>query len=148
MLRELSIRDGYIVGDFGCGEALLAEGLGDKCTVHSFDHVAVNESVTACDIADVPIDDEELDVAVFCLSLMGTNFTDYLKEAHRTLKLDGRLHIYEATSLFNDREEFVADLRTLGFGQVSIQDEWKFTHIIASKDRLNPRRPVERLGGL
>ena len=40
------------------------------------------------------------------------------------------------------------DLKTLGFGQVSIEDEWKFTHIIASKDRLNPRRPVEKLGGL
>ena len=33
------------------------------------------------------LDDEELDVAVFCLSLMGKNFTDYLKEEHRTLSL-------------------------------------------------------------
>ena len=33
-------------------------------------------------------------------------------------------------------------------GQVSNEDEWKFTHIIASKDRFNPRRPVEKLGGL
>ena len=148
MANDLSIREGYVVGDFGCGEALLAEKLGDRCTVHSFDHVAVNDSVTACDIADVPIDDGEFDVAVFCLSLMGSNFTDYLKEAHRTLKLDGRLHIYEATSGFTDRDQFAADLKTLGFGQVSIEDEWKFTHIIASKDRLNPRRPVERLGGL
>ena len=131
----------------GEGEALLAEKLGGTCTVHSFDHVAMNDTVTACDIADVPIDDGELDVAVFCLSLMGTNFTDYLKEAHRTLKLDGRLHIYEATSGFTDRDKFAADLKTLGFGQVSIEDEWKFTHIIASKDRLNPRRPVETLGG-
>ena len=56
--------------------------------------------------------------------------------------------IYEATSRFTDRDQFVADLKTLGFGQISIEDEWKFTHIIASKDRLNPRRPVERLGGL
>ena len=75
-------------------EMLWRPGLGDLCTVHSFDHVAVNDSVTACDIADVPIDDGELDVAVFCLSLMGSNFTDYLKEAHRTLKLDGRRIIY------------------------------------------------------
>ena len=79
---------------------------------------------------------------------MGSNFTDYFKEAHRTLKLDGRLHIYEATSGFTDRDKFAADLKTLGFGQVSIEDEWKFTHIIASKDRLNPRHPVEKLGGL
>ena len=132
----------------GEGEALLAEKLGETSMVHSFDHVAKNDTVTACDIADVPIDDGELDVAVFCLSLMGTNFTDYLKEAHRTLKLDGRLHIYEATSGFTDRDKFAADLKTLGFGQVSIEDEWKFTHIIASKDRLNPRHPVEKLGGL
>ena len=66
----------------------------------------------------------------------------------RTLKLDGRLHIYEATLRFIDRDQFAADLKTLGFGQVSIEDEWKFTHIIASKDRLNPRRPIEKLGGL
>ena len=148
MAKDLLVREGYVVGDFGCGEAVLAEKLGGHCTVHSFDHVAVNDSVSACDMADVPIDDGELDVAVFCLSLMGSNFTDYLKEAHRTLKLDGRLHIYEATSGFTDRDQFAADLKTLGFGQVSIEDEWKFTHIIASKDRLNPRRPVEKLGGL
>ena len=73
---------------------MLGEKLGDLCSVHSFDHVAVNDSVSACDMADVPIDDGELDVAVFCLSLMGSNFTDYLKEAHRTLKLDGRRIIY------------------------------------------------------
>ena len=94
MVNELSIREGYVVGDFGCGEALLAKKLGDTCVVHSFDHVAANEGVISCDIADVAIDDGELDVAVFCLSLMGSNFTDYLKEAHRALKLDGRLHIY------------------------------------------------------
>ena len=148
MAKDLSIREGYVVGDFGCGEALLAEKLGDHCTVHSFDHVAVNDSVIACDIADVPIDDGELDVAVFCLSLMGSNFTNYLKEARRTLKLDGRLHIYEVSSRFTDRDQFAADLKTLGFGQISIEDEWKFTHIIASKDCHSPKSPVDKLGGL
>ncbi len=96
----------------------------------------------------MPVDDCELDVAVFCLSLMGSNFSDYIKEAHRTLKLDGRLHIYEATSRFTDRDHFAADLKTLGFGQISIEDEWKFTHIIASKDRQNPKSPVDKIGGL
>ena len=99
-------------------------------------------------LASIPLDDGALDIAVFCLSLLGSNFTDYRKEAHRTLNLDGRLHIYEATSRFTDRDQFAANLKTLGFGQVSIEDGWKFTHIIASKDRLKPRRLVERLGGL
>jgi ubiquinone/menaquinone biosynthesis C-methylase UbiE len=148
MVKDLSIREGYVVGDFGCGEALLAERLGDTCTVHSFDHVAANDAVNACDIADVPLDDSELDVTVFCLSLMGSNFTDYLKEAHRTLKLDGRLHIYEATSRFSDRHKFAADLERLGFGQVTASDEWKFTHIVATKDSVGRRQDVGVVGGL
>ena len=41
-----------------------------------------------------------------------------------------------------------ADLKRLGFGQVSVEDEWKFTHIIASKDRSNPRHPIDKMGGL
>ena len=53
--------------------------------------------VIACDVSHVPLDDESLDVAVFSLSLMGANFTDYLREAHRCLKLDGHLWIDEAT---------------------------------------------------
>ena len=52
------------------------------------------------------------------------------------------------TSSFINRDHSAADLKTLGFGQISIEDEWKFTHIMASKDRLKPRRPIERLGGL
>ena len=34
----------------------------------------------------VPLSGGTVDVAVFCLSLMGTNLTDYLKEARRVLK--------------------------------------------------------------
>lgn len=34
----------------------------------------------------VPLEDESVDVAVFCLSLMGTNIRDFLEEANRVLK--------------------------------------------------------------
>lgn len=98
-----------------------------------FDHIAVNDKVIACDMAHVPVEDEALDVAIFSLSLMGSNFTDYLREAHRTLKLDGQLHIIEATSRFSDRGQFQTDLETLGFDVVSVQDMGQFTHIRALK---------------
>ena len=84
-------------------------------------------------MAHVPLDDETLDVAIFSLSLMGANFTDYLREAHRTLKLDGQLHIIEATQRFADRSRFVKSLEGLGFAIVSVEDKWKFTHIRAMK---------------
>ena len=64
----------------------------------------MNPSVVACDLAAVPLDDGTLDVAVFCLSLMGTNFTDYIREAHRCLRLDGSLHLWEPASYFDDVE--------------------------------------------
>ena len=91
-------------------------------------------------MAHVPLDDETLDVAVFCLSLMGANLTDYLREAYRTLKLDGWLHVIEARSRFGDVDTFVKTLRSLGFGNVEANDLWKFVHVSA---RRTERRPNE-----
>src|SRR5437867_3579903 len=108
-------RSGYTIADFGCGEAKLAEALCERHTVYSFDHVAINDDVVACEMAHIPLNDQTLDVAVFSLSLMGSNFTDYVREAYRTLKLDGHLHIYEATSRFSDRAAFADGLKRLGF---------------------------------
>jgi hypothetical protein len=76
MIRWCQQRSGYTIGDFGCGEAKLAEAVSDRHTVYSFDHVAVNEEVIACDMAHVPLDDATLDVAIFSLSLMGVNFAE------------------------------------------------------------------------
>jgi len=142
MIRWCQRRSGYVIGDFGCGEAKLAEVLSDRHTVHSFDHVAINPEVVACDMAHVSLDDESLDAAVFSLSLMGANFTDYLLEAYRTLKLDGHLHIIEATARFSNRDHFAAGLRSLGYDVVSVADRWKFTHIHAVKTE---RAPDEHL---
>jgi ribosomal RNA-processing protein 8 len=95
-----------VVADFGCGDAQLAKdllqvkGKGGKCpfVVHSFDLVAPNDLVTACDMAHVPLPNESVDVGIFCLSLMGTNLADFVREAHRVLKRNGRLQIAEVRS--------------------------------------------------
>lgn len=92
-----------VVADFGCGEARLAASV--PHTVHSFDLVAANPRVTACDIANVPLGAACVDVAVFCLSLMGTNYTDFLAEAERVLRPGGRLLIAEVRSRFEGAEE-------------------------------------------
>jgi ubiquinone/menaquinone biosynthesis C-methylase UbiE len=95
-----------VVADFGCGDAQLAKDLlkveqKGKCpfsTVHSFDLISNNEWVTACDMANVPLEAKSVDVCVFCLSLMGTNLADFIREAHRVLKDDGRVMIAEVRS--------------------------------------------------
>jgi ubiquinone/menaquinone biosynthesis C-methylase UbiE len=143
MIRWCQQRSGYAIADFGCGEAKLAEAVSDRHTVYSFDHVAINNNVVACDMAHLPLNDEELDVAIFSLSLMGSNFTDYLREAHRTLKLDGQLHIIEATSRFSNLAQFQTDLEALGFDVISVREIWKFTHIRAIKTEQRPQDGIE-----
>lgn len=141
MIKWFMQRSDYVIGDFGCGEAKIAEALADKHTVHSFDHIAINEDVIAGDMVHVPLEDESLDAAIFCLSLMGTNIIDYILEAFRTLKLDGHLHIIESTSRFTNKEEFVKQLRKFGF-MVSMNDMWKFTHIHAVKISKEPNKEI------
>jgi hypothetical protein len=59
-IKQLSPR--LQIGDFGCGEAKVMEAIGAQ-RVYSFDHVAINDKVTTCDIKKVPLADEALDVA-------------------------------------------------------------------------------------
>jgi ribosomal RNA-processing protein 8 len=105
----------------GCGEARLAASLPN--TTHSFDLIAANSTVTACDIAHVPLADESVDVVVFCLSLMGTNVLDFLREANRILRLNGTLKVAEVRSRFegegNALQSFLQRLKQLGFHVVN-----------------------------
>jgi phosphoglycolate phosphatase-like HAD superfamily hydrolase len=123
---------GSVVGDFGCGQAQLAIALRDEYTVHSFDHVAISPSVVACDMAHTPLDDVILDVAVYCLSLIGVNVKDYLVEAYRTLKPSGQLLVYHPVEN-TDRQKFVAGLERLGFAVVKQEQADKWHYIWAIK---------------
>ncbi|CAN8075908.1 unnamed protein product [Agarophyton chilense] len=102
--------------DLGCGEARLAKQLPHQ-NVRSFDLVAVNDSVCACDISNLPLSPDYADVAVFCLSLMGTDYAQFINEARRVLKTEGLLLIAEVASRFeaHDPSRFVKGVEILGF---------------------------------
>lgn len=111
-LRQCS--EAWIIGDFGCGEAYLATQYPGR--VISFDHVAVSDAVIACDMSNTGYKPQSLDVAVFSLSLMGANYTDYLKEAHRMLKHRGILMIAEPTSRWVEKIDVLKQaIREAGF---------------------------------
>jgi transcription elongation factor Elf1 len=132
-IKWLEKRSNLVVADLGCGEALLAKALAGRHTVHSFDFIAINDSVIECDIAHLPLEDACLDVAMFNLSLMGLNITDYIREAARTLKLDGQLWIYEVTSHIKNLQGFVRGLELAGFRIIENTEVWKFQYIQAIK---------------
>ncbi len=139
-----------VIADLGCGEDLLGQALREKgMLVHSFDHIAISKDVTAIDIGEgIPLGDGEVDVAIFCLSLMGKNNGDYIPEAARVLAFDGDIHIVEASSRIKDLQKVIDRLERLGFGAVTTNQlgDPSFTYIKAKRSDLTPELGLNLTG--
>ena len=104
-----------IIADFGCGEGKIQSTCINH-KVHAFDLFASNKNIVQCDISNVPLKDGAVDVVVFSLSLMGSNYIDYLKEGFRILKPFGLLFICEPSKKHQNKlEEFKSKLTDIGF---------------------------------
>ena len=126
-IKQLSPR--LLIGDFGCGEAKILEEFGDT-RVYSYDHVAINNKVKACDMKSVPLPDEAIDIAVFSLSLMGRNWQDYIAEAKRCLATNGYLLIADTTKSIDKRLSKIKEvIKKHGFEIYSDEEKGDFTFI-------------------
>ncbi|ORX76201.1 hypothetical protein BCR32DRAFT_236744 [Anaeromyces robustus] len=121
------IKGPVVIADMGCGDAKIAQTFeNDKQkTIHSFDLISENKYVTACDISKTPLKKNSVDIVIFCLSLMGVNFIQFLKEAHRILKPGAELKIAEVVSRFTDMKEFISTLSDMGFKLTKKNDKNK-----------------------
>ncbi|KAK7061606.1 uracil phosphoribosyltransferase [Favolaschia claudopus] len=126
-----------VIADLGCGDAAMARSLVPKgFNVLSFDLISDAVFVVEADICEkIPLPGSEpgegeksvglgqvVDVAVCALSLMGTNWTNCIREAWRILKQDGELRIAEVASRFTDVEEFAQLVSSMGFKLKSKND--------------------------
>ena len=95
------------IADMGCGMNKLKSLFKDR-EVQGFDHYSEDSTVIQADMSNLKgiVSDESYDVAVFCLSLWGTNYDDYIVEAHRILRQDGRVIIVEPETKFGNGERF------------------------------------------
>lgn len=140
-----------VIGDFGCGTARIGQTLGHikRYKVHSFDlncsrEISEKYNITICNMKSVPLESGVLDVAVFCLSLMGTDWPLFLKEACRTLKDKGILIITEVSSRIEDPKSFVLNLQeqlNLELTQAPINLTNYFTQFIFRK---KPSPPLSK----
>jgi hypothetical protein len=124
-----------VIGDFGCGRAKLAELLKEN-KMYNFDHHnIINDKIIVCDMKSVPLkEDGKLDVVVFCLSLMGENWPDYITEAKRCVAKNGLLFIAETTNSLNARLSKLRNvIRDQSFEIYSDEERGDFTFIEARK---------------
>ncbi|KAI1437189.1 methyltransferase-domain-containing protein [Xylaria sp. CBS 124048] len=93
------------IADLGCGDAKLATVLQSEkkrlnLNILSYDLQSPSTLVTKADIANLPLADGSVDVVIFCLALMGTNWLDFIEEAYRILHWKGELWVAEIKSRF------------------------------------------------
>ena len=127
------------VCDLGCGDAKLAQAL-DRNKVLSYDLVANNERVTVADIAHTPAPSYSCEVVVMCLALLGTNWIEYLREAHRLLSNRGLLKIVELTSRIPSPELFCNLLQHLGFWRLRVERVNEFFWLFDFQKKKDPTK--------
>ena len=102
------------IADLGCGTASLSYRLQPHIKalnmhINSYDlskpSGPSHNLVTIADISALPCADASVDVAVFCLALMGTNWLDFIDEAYRILRWRGELWVAEIKSRFGRVEK-------------------------------------------
>lgn len=107
------------VADLGCGDARLASSLQpilhrQHLEILSYDlSTGANPLVQQADVAHLPRPDGSVDVAIFCLALMGTNWPAFVEEAYRVLRWRGELWVAEIKSRFGRVGERRKPLGTL-----------------------------------
>ncbi|KRX03877.1 hypothetical protein PPERSA_04755 [Pseudocohnilembus persalinus] len=90
-----------ILCDLGCGDALIYEYFRDNNRIknlrkfyekpqinksiniqqiHNFDLVSHKKFIKEADMANIPLEDNQVDVSIFCLSLMGINYIEFIQE--------------------------------------------------------------------
>lgn len=81
----------------------------------SYDLVKMKPFITEADIANLPLPDESVSLSVFCLSLMGTNYYSFLREAWRVLKMGGQIIISEVESRSPSWKKLIELIELIGF---------------------------------
>lgn len=97
------------IADLGCGDATLAASLSSSLKdlnlkIHSFDLAKGDgpnkDLITAADVTRLPLREGEVDVAICCLSLMGTNWVDVVEDCGRVVRSGGEVWVAEIKSRF------------------------------------------------
>jgi ribosomal RNA-processing protein 8 len=123
----------------GCGDAYLARNL-KEMKIYSFDLVKYNENITVSDIKNVPLENGSVDIVVFCLSLMGKNFVEFLSESRRILKSEGILIVCEISSRIVSKNSFLEIFDLLDYKLSKVKDIHNYFQLFIFRKKGNFKR--------
>lgn len=106
-LAKIKTKRAKRVVDMGCGKAQIAAYFKDDTRFHftNYDHVALNSTVESCDISNMPLEDDSVEICILSLAMWGSNCKEYIKEAYRVLESGGKLYIVEPTKRWSEKDE-------------------------------------------
>lgn len=134
------------IADLGCGDAALATALEPvkqklHLNIRSYDlQTGGNPLITKADIANLPLPGGSVDVVIFCLALMGTNWIDFIEEAYRILRWKGELWIAEIKSRFTVPKGAKGGQRVVTH---SVGNRKKLAGMKNGKQKLTPKEAAE-----
>lgn len=106
-LDKIKTKRRKLIVDMGCGKAQIAEHFkhDNRFEFINYDHIAINDNVTECDISNVPLEDDSVEICILSLAMWGSNCREYIMEANRMLESNGKLYIIEPTKRWtNDND--------------------------------------------
>ena len=108
-LEKIKTKRTKKVVDMGCGPAHIARHFKNtqdtRFSITNYDHYASNEMVERCDISQLPLEDDSVEICILSLAMMGSNNKEYIQEAHRVLETNGILYIAEPTKRWSEKNE-------------------------------------------
>ena len=71
----------------------------------NYEHVSSCENIIECDIKNMPLEDDSVEICIMSFALWGSNCEEYIIEAHRVLESGGKLYIIDSTKRWSDENK-------------------------------------------
>jgi ribosomal RNA-processing protein 8 len=105
-LNKIQTRRTKLVVDMGCGKGQISQHFASdpRFQFINYDHVSSNETITTCDISNLPLEETSVEICILSLAMWGSNCHQYITQSHRVLESGGKLYITEPTKRWSEQD--------------------------------------------
>jgi ribosomal RNA-processing protein 8 len=106
-LLKIRTKRTKLVVDMGCGKGQISANFSNdnRFQFINYDHVSSNDTIVSCDISNLPLEEDTIEICILSLAMWGSNCKEYIKEANRILESGGKLYIIEPTKRWSEQDE-------------------------------------------